>query len=220
MALAIDSSSPTTIYAGSEVGGLFRSTDGGASWAAANNGIPGTSVTWALVINPLTPNVLYAGESNGKGVFKSNDSGATWARASTGIPSLSVSALAINPSTPSILYAGTDGGVFKSTDSGGTWAASSAGLPAGAVQPIVINQSLPSTLYAGTLRGGVFRSTDSGGTWSPVNTGFPWDPPVMPGVQALALDPAGTTLYAGLWYGSVWQMSTPLPVTLTRFAVE
>jgi hypothetical protein len=70
-ALAIDPSAPTTVYAGSGPGGgVFKSTNGGASWSAVNTGLTNTSVL-ALAIDPLTPSTVYAG-TNGGGVFVSS----------------------------------------------------------------------------------------------------------------------------------------------------
>ena len=109
VALAIDPLTPSTLYAGTEGqgGGVFRSTDSGATWTIT--GLPGWSVP-ALGIDPLTPSTPYAGTyGEGGGVFRSTNSGATWTN--TGLPpSTAVWALAMDPLTPSTLYAGTYGG--------------------------------------------------------------------------------------------------------------
>jgi photosystem II stability/assembly factor-like uncharacterized protein len=123
--LAIDPANPTTLYAatgGSGLGdfrGLFKSTDGGASWLPINNGVAGlfdarASIT-ALVIDPHNSNILYAGTSGG-GVFKSSDGGANWSRLNDGLANLDVRVLAIAPGSPHALYAGTAGGVFRIID--------------------------------------------------------------------------------------------------------
>ena len=51
LAMAIDPSSPTTLYAGHWSGGVFKSTDGGGSWSAVNAGLTDT-VVQALAIDP------------------------------------------------------------------------------------------------------------------------------------------------------------------------
>jgi hypothetical protein len=66
-ALAIDPATPTTLYAGTEYGGVFKSTNGGGNWGAFNTGLTATPV-WALATDPQTPTTLYAGTSGG-GVF-------------------------------------------------------------------------------------------------------------------------------------------------------
>jgi hypothetical protein len=66
-ALAIDPLTPTTLYAATRGFGVFKSTDGGASWSAANTGLPPFRFVQALALDPLTPTTLYAG--TGGGVF-------------------------------------------------------------------------------------------------------------------------------------------------------
>jgi uncharacterized repeat protein (TIGR02543 family) len=187
--LAINPATPTTLYAGTYSGGVFRSTDSGATWTAVNTGLTSHDVL-SLAINPAT---LYAG-TWGAGIFRSTDSGATWTAVDAGLTSQDVYAIAINPAAPSTLYAGTYDGVFRSTDSGATWTVMNTGLTNHHVQSLAIDPLAPTILYAGTtLGGGVFRSTDSGATWSAVNTSLSdrW-------VQSVAVDPfTPSTLYAG-----------------------
>ena len=61
--LAIDPTTPTTIYAGS-MDGVFKSTDGGENWNAVNSGLTDTDVR-VLVIDPMTPTILYIGTYGG-----------------------------------------------------------------------------------------------------------------------------------------------------------
>jgi len=123
LALAIDPSSSSIIFAGTDGDGVFKSTNGGVSWSAI--GLTNTHVL-ALAIDPSTPGTIYAG-TDGDGVFKSTDGGVSWSAGNNGLTNTHVLALAIDPSTSSIIYAGTDGdGVFKSTDGGASWSASNA----------------------------------------------------------------------------------------------
>ena len=226
-ALAINSTTPSTLYAAAYAGGIFKSTDSGGTWAAVNTGFTRLEVL-ALTINPTTPSTLYAGTAR-DGIFKSTDSGGTWVAVNTGLPISTATGslpnifkLAISPTTSTTLYAGTGGeGVFKSTNSGGTWVAVNAGLTLFArVYGLEINPAAPSILYAGVDAGnhdgGVFKSIDSGSTWTAATTGLP-----NVEVNALALDPTGATiLYAGLQGRSVWQLTanatpTPTPVVFS-----
>ena len=88
-ALAIDPSNPATLYAGTNGGGVFKSTNGGTSWTVSNSGLTGFSgaQVLALAIDPSNPATLYAGTftcngpgcSNGaSGAFKSTNGGTTW----------------------------------------------------------------------------------------------------------------------------------------------
>jgi len=187
-ALAIDPATPTTLYAGTDGYGVFKSTNGGAQWSAANTGLTATDVT-ALAIDPVTPATLYA-VTYGGGVFKSTNGGGNWSAVNIGLTATDVTALAIDSTTPTTLYAGTGNyGVFKSTNGGGDWSAT--GLTNTGVSALVIDLATPTTLYAGGY-GGMFKSTNGGAQWSP--TGL-----TNCHIDALAIDPVTpTTLYAGI----------------------
>jgi photosystem II stability/assembly factor-like uncharacterized protein len=188
-AIAIDPVTPTTLYVGTERGGVLQSTDGGASWVAINNGLANTNVL-ALVIDPTGPSILYAGLQTG-GAFKSTDGGKNWIAISWGLPTqfVSVQAFAIDPLNPMILYAGTEGGVFKSTDGGANWAATTL---TGFITVLEIDPKNPAILYASD-RDSVFKSTDGGRRWTPMNSGLPFG---CICVSALAVDPVNPeTLY-------------------------
>ena len=95
--LAIDPVTPTTLYVGTQGGGAFKSTNGGVTWSAINNGLLLNAVVEALTVDPVTPTTLYAGTGR-DGVFKSTDAGATWSATNTGLTTPSgVLALAIDP---------------------------------------------------------------------------------------------------------------------------
>ncbi len=167
--LAIDPQTPTTLYAGLLFNGVFKSTDGGGSWSAANTGLPApppapqTSPVNALVIDPLTPATLYAGGNHPWGVFKSTDGGGSWTAVNAGLTNLNINALAIARQTPTTLYAGTHGsGVFKSTDGGAIWSAINTGLEGLAsgvggilITGLAIDPFVPATVY-GATRAGVY----------------------------------------------------------------
>src|SRR5262245_2866064 len=207
-ALAIDPHIPSTLYAATS-GGVFQSTNSGASWRSVMTGLTNTDVK-ALAIDPMAPSTLYAGTWGG-GVFQSTDSGASWSPVNTGLTAnTNVNALAIDPMTPSTLYAGTQGdGTFKSTNSGASWSPVNTGLYDAASDPptiayfvhaLAIDPATPRTLYAAT-EGGVFKSTDGGTRWS--TTGLPYHAPLESGdhywwFDALAIDPhIPSTLYVG-----------------------
>ena len=189
-ALAIDPVKPNTLYAGTNGGGVFKSTNGGTSWAPAISGLTETYVL-TLAIDPTTPAIVYAGTGSA-GVFKSTDGGTSWAPG--GLPDDEVDALAIDPATPTTLYAASFfEGIFKSTNSGTSWALANGGLTGRFVQALAIDPVTVTTLYAGTEGNGVFKSTDGGTSWTPANTGL-----ATASVRALAINPTTpTTLYAG-----------------------
>jgi photosystem II stability/assembly factor-like uncharacterized protein len=102
-------------------GGLFKSTDGGRTWARVYDN-PFVS---CVAINPTKPGVLYLGttdhpyhDSNrAAGVWKSSDGGQTWEQEITGLSHTNLSGLSVDPADPSRLYACTGGnGVFVGLD--------------------------------------------------------------------------------------------------------
>ena len=96
--------------------GLFKSTDGGASWFSISNGLSiGDRPISTIVVNPDSPTVLYAGTA-GAGVFKSSDGGSSWTPFNDGLSNRNVRTLAIAQGNPHTLFAGTAGGIFKITD--------------------------------------------------------------------------------------------------------
>jgi photosystem II stability/assembly factor-like uncharacterized protein len=193
-ALAIDPETPTTLYAGTTGGyggttgaqGVFKSTDGGTSWAQA---IPDLDVR-ALAIDPATPTTVYAGTS--AGVFRSIDGGTSWVQTRA---DLDVDGLAIDPATPTTVYAGTSVGVFKTTDGGTSWTGMNAGLIATSVRTLATGPGTPTSVYAATdVPGGVFKSIDAGVSWTVINTGLA---DVL--VNDLAADPTNPgSVYAGM----------------------
>ena len=167
--LAIDPSTPTTIYAGTWYG-VFKSTDAGDSWT--NTGSPYAAPVVFLAIDPLTPATIYAGIYGlydgrslrviGGGVFKSTNGGGSWTN--TGLTDAQVRSLAIDPVTPTTIYAGTGvSGVFKSTDGGGSW--TNIGLTDLHIQSLAIDSLTPTTIYAGTYDG-VFNGARAYADWA------------------------------------------------------
>ena len=183
-ALVIDPNTPTTLYAATDIG-VFRSTDGGASFLPA--GFAKTTVV-LLAIDPVHSDVLYAATSSNfyphapgfLGLYKSTDSGASWTPINQGLDEIvaahaPVNALLVDSDHANILYLATSGyGVFKSSDGGATWAPFNDGLPFLDVSSLALVRRGPAahrgsrpgvlgpnTLYAGTP-GGVFKIVQPG----------------------------------------------------------
>jgi len=127
LALAIDPTATNTLYAAVNpldgsglVGGIYKTTDGGLNWSAANNGIVGQDIR-ALAVDPLNSLRVYAasggGAGNPGGTFVSTNGGATWASFSTALPATSATALTIDNSTLSepTIHVGSASGVYSFT---------------------------------------------------------------------------------------------------------
>jgi len=188
--IAISPGDGQTIYAGSKSTGLFKSTDGGASWGASNNGLTGLNVV-SIAIDPANSQTLYAGTYGS--IFKSTDAGASWTASYSGPAYTSVSCLAIDPGNSQTIYAGISGsGVLKSTDGGATWSASNSGIPNSLIYSLAIDPTNSQTLYAGTWQGLVFKSTNGGKSWTAANSGT-----MQANVNAIAIDQVNSTVYIG-----------------------
>jgi len=127
-ALETDPGSASTVYAGLDGAGVYRSTDYGGSWTQLP--LPPGANTYIRALAVFRPGggtdtTVYAGTYGG-GVYRSTDSGDTWTSCSA-LPYLNV--LSLVTSTDGRLYAGTEGGVYTSTDGCDSWLAVNEGLP-------------------------------------------------------------------------------------------
>jgi hypothetical protein len=211
--LAIDPSTPTTLYAALAYYGVYKSSDGGNTWSAINTGLPAATGqdNWALAINPQNTSILYVGADN-MGLYESTNGGATWTAASTGLPAnANVATIAIDPKTPLTIYVGVYGaasGVYKSTNGGGAWSASGTGIAASTdIRTLTINPQTTSTLFAGVddvagvTTGGVYESSNGGASWSLTSA-----PQPGAAVHTLVFDPVTlSTIYVGYWYGGIYR---------------
>jgi photosystem II stability/assembly factor-like uncharacterized protein len=159
----------------------------------------------ALVIDPVTPSILYAGTDGG--LFKSTNGGESWNAINSGLGDYDILDLAIDPVTPTTIYAAVafhtlaGGGVFKSMDGGNSWSAARKGLP-NYVSKLAIDPLTPTTLYAVTFSEGVYKSTNGGESWRAANKGLSAENPAL----VLAIDPAMPgTLYLGTYSGGVFK---------------
>ncbi|PNV86920.1 MAG: hypothetical protein C0610_04215, partial [Desulfobacteraceae bacterium] len=103
--------------AGTNGGGVFKTTDGGGNWTAMNNGLTNPNVQ-TLAIDRIETDIIYAGTDFGS-LFISLDGGANWSAIGGAISGADVLSLAIDPATTTTLYAGTAGeGLFFLTERG------------------------------------------------------------------------------------------------------
>ncbi|MFC3712915.1 hypothetical protein ACFOMD_10055 [Sphingoaurantiacus capsulatus] len=213
-AIDVADSDPRIIYVGtgsagirgnSSVGrGVWKSTDGGATWRYL--GLPESGAIGKLLVHPTNPDIVYVtalgrpfGRNPERGVYRTRDGGATWEQVlflndGTGAVTLSMS-----PDNPDEIYAGMsrierkpwtmisgspEGGVYRTTDGGASWKKLAGGLPTGLVGKVgvTVSPANPKRVWAlveAEPDGGLYRSDDRGETWTRINTdaqvrGRPW----------------------------------------------
>jgi photosystem II stability/assembly factor-like uncharacterized protein len=193
----------TTLYTGTELHGVYKSTNDGVSFFPANVGIESFRVR-CLALAPGSDQVLYTG-SFSDGLYKTTTGGTSWTHL-TSFPEPGALVIAVTPSGNRV-YAGTPTGVYMSADGGNTWTPKNVGLPATkVVSELVVDASCPCRLYAGLgyyqwnyiYGGGVYQSTDGGDTWAPLTTGS--DSALT--ITALKIDPLDRSRLHIATYGS------------------
>jgi photosystem II stability/assembly factor-like uncharacterized protein len=151
------------IFAGG--GGMFRSTDDGASWTTIENGL-GYGQTTVSGLTVTDGKIL---ASTFAGVVLSTDDGDDWSTlVGTDEANDVTNCVAAIDST---VLVGWVGGIIRSTDDGTSWIEGSSWINTSTTFCIVGDSS---RIYAGTVSG-VHLSTDDGVTWRPVNNGLPGD---------------------------------------------
>jgi len=180
---------PNTIYVGNDVGGVFRSLDGGKSFEAINNGLQ-NYVVLTIAVHPDTPSTIYLGTAGG--LYISVNNGDLWKWARDGFPSIErygwsvpITSLAIDPNNPEIIFAGVgdslrhrfgQGVIYKSEDSGEHWSIVNTGLAnlhsKAIIYSILVYPQGSNKIFVSTDYG-VYQSTDGGVNWEPKNNGLP-----------------------------------------------
>ncbi len=214
--LAIDQINPAILFAKGE-GRLYKSTDGGASWASLST--PGAYVS-AFAIDPRNSNIVYAGfppddrdclPGSFGGIAKSTDGGETWSLPIIGI--CDVSTFAVDPSNSDIVYAGIyeafhGWALWKSTNGGERWSLS---LQDG-LGPIVIDPSNPQTIYAaaygysefGDYISRLYKSVDGGAHWNSLDAAPVGEMAVDPN-NSSTIYVANGSVYKSTDGGAIWK---------------
>ncbi|HWW03220.1 MAG TPA: carbohydrate-binding protein [Candidatus Acidoferrum sp.] len=181
--------SSKTVYACSDKGGVYKSTDAGASFGKANDGLPNTEA-WALALHPTEPDTLWVSLGGSGAIYKSTDGARTWRNSSLGIATNAAKptefrTVAVARSNPNYLYCAAwnrPASAYRSIDGGTTWAkivdnGSKSTLVGGTGDPSIfafqwlsVDPNHPSHA-AGACEGKVVQSFDAGATWKDI-TGF------------------------------------------------
>src|SRR5947208_4202510 len=114
-------SQPRTFYMGVASGGLFRTTDAGATWVPITDGKVPVASTGSVAVAESDPNVIYLGTgsddirsnvSTGRGVYKSTDAGQSWKFVGL-YDAGQIGAVRIHPANPNVVWVAAQGDAFK-----------------------------------------------------------------------------------------------------------
>ncbi|MBI4853871.1 MAG: glycosyl hydrolase [Acidobacteria bacterium] len=241
--IIIDPKSPNTVYvavvgalwSSSPERGLYKTTDGGKTWAKILYIDENTGCS-DIAVDPQEPNRLYAGMwefrrqpwsfssgGNGSGLHRSTDAGKTWTKMTKGMPEgiLGRIALAVAPSRPNVIYANIEAkktAFYRSEDLGETWTMMNAVDFNVTARPFYFShlQADPKD-YKKVFKLGVLISiTRDGGTSFAPSSGF------HPDVHAVWIDPNNTNriflgtdggVYLSNDQGGSWHHMRNLPLS-------
>jgi len=209
-AVAIRPDNPAIVYTGADSNGMFRSTDCGATWALVNTGQNAMALSsgrpWSLVIDPITPDVMYTVQGYGaSGLWKSTNAGVDWTNVLT--PAITsafytggqITGISMDPGDHTHLvieshggtgctYAGPDGGptagtcLAESTDSGTTWTLLQINQPWAENSSVAILTR--ETWLWGGFFGGLWQTANEGATWTEVPVNDAGSSPGLPNAYA------------------------------------
>ena len=203
--IAVADSDPNIMYVGtgsdgmrsnvSTGRGVYRTSDGGATWQFA--GLYNAGQIGAVRIHPANPNVVWVAaygdafkRNTERGVFKTEDGGKNWRKVlyiNDGVGAMDVE---VQPGNPNVVYAwmswlerkpwtiisgSREGGFFKSTDGGNTFSHITSGLPSDLIGKanLAVTNARADRIYAlieALPGGGLYRSDDAGQTWTLMNS--------------------------------------------------
>jgi photosystem II stability/assembly factor-like uncharacterized protein len=209
---------PQVYYVGAASGGIFKTTDGGTTWAPVFDEQPVSSVG-ALAVAPGDSNVVWAGTgetfirsniSIGNGVYRSTDAGKTWAH--LGLEKTGrIGRIVVDPRSADVALVCALGhaygpqaerGVFRTPDGGKTWERTLFVDENTGCSDLAMDPANPRLLYAGTWQleihtwgrtsggagSGLFQSRDGGATWKRLTGKGLPEPPL--GKVAVAIAPS------------------------------
>lgn len=184
-AILFDKDNPSTMFAGSVSGGLFKSVNGGNSWTQVNDQESNLAVVSLAqgsdgTIYYGTGEDLYYGaqgrESGGMlggGMFKSTDGGNTFQVIPSTVPTAnnvssdfaSIGKIEIDPNDPQRIFAATNNGLRRSDDGGATWS-----NPLGFLQEAATDMAMNSTGGIWLKQGskGYFSATGDDGSFTQI----------------------------------------------------
>ncbi len=193
-----------TFWVGVAQGGVWKTTDHGASWTPLTDDLPIIRVS-DITVDVNDPDIMYLSMGDyayigagldlddrkrnthyGIGVYKSTDGGTTWNATGlfydqTGYDNTLMRRVILDPTDVNNLVAAGIDGIYRSTDAGDNWSK----MDSNVIWDIEQDPQNPEVIYAsrgqvynlgiGNGQSGILKSTDFGLTWNLLTTGIPTD---------------------------------------------
>ena len=221
--IAVDPSNTKHVLLGSAGGGVWETSDAGATWLPRTDQLLSLAIG-AIAFDPSTSKRVYAGSGEGNfyaslgaGVYKSINGGTAWTVLATA-PFVGVGFydLVVDPKKPSTLYAATSNGFYRSIDSGVSWVLKRAGK----CWDISLHPGGGAVELLAAFADGLFVSTNSGTSFTAVALpSAPTSAWARLAVDRVTSAPDVTYVFgaagpaAHLWRrtGTTWAKVSPLP---------
>jgi photosystem II stability/assembly factor-like uncharacterized protein len=202
----------------SDRGGLWATTDGGATWVQMGTGADSEIIDnnpYAITFDPSNPDIFWeSGQYGQYGVYKTTDGGATFHHLEVAAPGSQTAVDFKDPARKTIVVGTVEASqiVWKSTDGGDSWDNIGANLPDGtnfSTDPVIVDPSTYLVVCSGWGKGtnGTYRTTDGGLSWTLVST--------MAGNYPALVAEDGTMYWSLAWNGGLIR-STDQGVTWTK----
>src|SRR4051812_2459820 len=160
---------PGTFYIGMPAGGVWKTTNAGATWWPIFDSVRDAEVIGAVEVAPSNGNTIYVGTGDlitgggiaeGNGMYKSTDAGATWTR--IGLEKTKqIPSIVVDPRDANVVLVAAQGdarhksedrGVFRSTDGGTTWTRTLFVDDSTGIQKLAIAFDKPDVVFTTTVR--------------------------------------------------------------------
>ncbi|HMS55657.1 MAG TPA: hypothetical protein PKA27_09685, partial [Fimbriimonadaceae bacterium] len=177
--ILIHPSNTNIMWTGACSGGIWKTTDGGASWQPMDDFMSALTIG-CMALDPANPNTIYVGTGEGffetiegtsntaavrgAGIWKSEDGGLTWAQltGTSGSDWYFVNRLAIHPTNSNVMLAATATGIYRTSDAGTSWTRTSDHF----AYDVRFHPTDGSKTVAGLHHDGALVSSDGGATWT------------------------------------------------------
>lgn len=165
-----------SIFAGTDGGGVYLSTNDGTNWSLLNPGMTDVSINSIAAYGKNIYAATY------EGIYLSTNNGASWSTANNGLTNETIRSIIVKGTD---VFVGTYDGIFVSKDTASSWTAINKGLTS---TNVWLLYNCGENIFAQTNDGGLFVSKNNGESWTSASIG---------GHYALAMYDKGGSIFVG-----------------------